>query len=342
MKINITHRLFLAILAATSLTVVSMFFIMQWSFERGFLRYVNMLDQARFERLASNLEMFYAEHGGWDALRGDPGRWLKLMSSLPEGETSRVLREAGRRFGGRPKSEEEAFAPPVDKLLPRGQIFEMRLVFLDVDGGPVFAPLGHREGMELRLLRHQGLVIGHLGLQPAKIFSDAHQLRFVKEQKLALAMVGGIVLLLAAGLSLLLANRLVRPIRLLASATDRLAAGEFGTRVPVTSSDELGLLARDFNSLALTLEKNETARRQWVADISHELRTPLAVLRGEIEALQDGIRRPNSETIDSLHGEVMRLNRLVDDLYQLSTFDLGAMSYRMKELSLSKELEYAL
>ena len=81
-------------------------------------------------------------------------------------------------------------------------------------------------------------------------------------------------------------------------------------------ADELGQLTRDFNSLALTLGKNEQGRRQWVADISHELRTPLAVLRGEIEALQDRVRTFTPEAARSLHSEVMRLNRLVDDLFQ--------------------------
>ncbi|HEY6009101.1 MAG TPA: ATP-binding protein, partial [Geobacteraceae bacterium] len=106
--------------------------------------------------------------------------------------------------------------------------------------------------------------------------------------------------------------------------------------------DELGRLAEDFNSLAMTLEQNEKARRQWVADISHELRTPLAVLRGEIEALQDGVRQANPETIHSLHGEVLRLGRLVDDLYQLSLSDVGALTYRKEELDLTELLDEAL
>jgi two-component system, OmpR family, sensor histidine kinase BaeS len=104
--------------------------------------------------------------------------------------------------------------------------------------------------------------------------------------------------------------------------------------VPVTSGDELGRLASDFNALALTLEKNEQARRSWLADISHELRTPLAILRGEIEALEDGLRQPTPEAIRSLHGEVMRLGRLVDDLQQLALSDLGALTYRKEELDL--------
>jgi two-component system sensor histidine kinase BaeS len=147
-----------------------------------------------------------------------------------------------------------------------------------------------------------------------------------------------LLVLLAAVLSFPLARRLVRPIRALADATHRLSAGEFTTRVPVDSQDELGRLASDFNILALTLESNEKARRQWVADISHELRTPVAVMRGEIEAIQDGIRQCSSGTVDSLHGEILRLSRLVDDLHQLAMSDLGALTYRKQRIDLAEIL----
>jgi two-component system sensor histidine kinase BaeS len=184
--------------------------------------------------------------------------------------------------------------------------------------------------------------VGYLGLLPKKRLSDLNQLRFIKRQKLALALIAGLMLLVSALLALPVANRLVRPIRALAAGTRRLSAGNYATRVPEESTDELGQLARDFNSLALTLEKNEEARRQWVADISHELRTPLSVLRGEIEALQDGVRQCTPEAIGSLHGEVMRLGRLVDDLYQLAISDLGALSYRKSDVNLAELLEETL
>jgi two-component system sensor histidine kinase BaeS len=185
-------------------------------------------------------------------------------------------------------------------------------------------------------------VVGYLGLLTRKNLSDIRRYQFVKEQKLALSLGAAVLVLLTAGLSLPMANRLIRPIRALATATRQLAAGQYATRVPITSADELGQLARDFNALALALEKNEQARRQWVADISHELRTPLTVLRGEVEALQDGIRQPTPDSIRSLHGEVMRLNRLVDDLYQLSMSDLGALTYRKEDLDLAELVTDAL
>ena len=73
--------------------------------------------------------------------------------------------------------------------------------------------------------------------------------------------------------------------------------------------------------MADTLKAYETMRQQWITDISHELRTPLAILKGEIEAVQDGVRKIRPETLDSLHSEVMRLSKLVADLHALSLAD---------------------
>jgi two-component system, OmpR family, sensor histidine kinase BaeS len=142
-------------------------------------------------------------------------------------------------------------------------------------------------------------------------------------------------------ISLPMANRLVLPIRRLAASMHRLASGEFGTRVAVGPEDELGRLARDFNTLALSLEKTEQARRSWMADISHELRTPISILRGEIEAIQDGVRQSGPETMRSLHVEVMHLGRLVDDLYQLSLYDIGALTYKKTDLDLRAMLAHS-
>jgi two-component system sensor histidine kinase BaeS len=217
-------------------------------------------------------------------------------------------------------------------MIPPSPPFDAPFIILDAKKKPLFGPPEITPHGALTPLRHKGGIVGYLGLMKRRSPSDEFQQRFLKEQKYSLFLVTGVILLLAAGLSLPLARRLVRPIRALAAATRRLASGEYASRVPETSNDELGRLARDFNVLAMTLEKNEKARRQWVADISHELRTPLAVLRGEVEALQDGVRQPSPDSIRSLHGEVMRLNRLVDDLYQLSMSDLGALTYRKEEL----------
>ncbi|MBU3943094.1 MAG: HAMP domain-containing protein [Proteobacteria bacterium] len=185
----------------------------------------------------------------------------------------------------------------------------------------------------MRSITHEGETIGYLGLIPFTELSHSGDLLFVEQQTESFVL----ITILMVGLSLLLTfpvtSHLLRPINSLTDGTRKLIAGHFKTRIPVTTGDELGRLSDDFNILAMTLEKNEKNRQLWVADISHELRTPLAVLRGEVEALQDGIRQPGPETIAALHGEIIHLERIVNDLYELTMSDIGALNYKRVEVN---------
>ena len=348
MKIMIKYRLFLAMLAATGAVVVCMFLIMQWSIGRGFLSYVNTIEQDRFGKLSELLEQSYSSRGGWDFVRRDPSAWPELLvASLPRegGDLERL-----ERLGRFERQEKRLRRPPpifagFSGMKPPARFahrFEARVFLLDADRRSIAGPPGAPERDAIKSIRSGGKVVGYLGMKPRQRLTDTHQLLFVKKQKLAMAMIAAVMLLISAAISLPLANRLVLPIRRLAASMHRLACGEFGTRVAVGPEDELGQLARDFNALALSLEKTEQARRRWMADISHELRTPLSVLRGEIEAIQDGIRQASPESMRSLHVEVMHLGRLVDDLYQISLYDVGALSYRKSLLDLRAVLVHAL
>ncbi len=334
MKIGITHRLFLAIFLAAAMAVIAMHIIMQWSIDRGFLRYVNTVEQMQLKSIAGELTDDYGREGSWDFLRDNPNYWRRLIiESLPgqECDMSGMMAPSPPSRHGMGNGMGRH---PGQPMLPGGRHFMMRLLVLDDRQTPIIGPELIPANATLLPLRQQDKTVGYLGLLPLVDLTEAHELRFVKEQRLTLGLVALAVVLVVAGLALPLAGRLLRPIKRLTMATRKMAAGEFSTRVEVASSDELGQLAQDFNLLALTLEKNEKARRQWVADISHELRTPLAVLRAEIEALQDGVRQTTPDSIRSLHGEVLRLNRLVDDLYQLSLSDLGGLTYRKEALDL--------
>jgi len=342
MKIMIKYRLFLAMLAATGAVVICMFLIMQWSIGRGFLAYVNTIEQERFERLAEVLEQSYSARGDWDFLRDNPSAWFRLVAStLPrEGlDQERLDRREQRLSHPRAKFPNLSTQRPPPRF---GHRFESRVVLLDAARRTIAGPQGEPDQVNFQRLVSGGRVVGYLGMRPRQRLTDTHQLLFVEQQKLAMAMIAGVMLLISAAISLPVANRLVLPIRRLAASMHRLATGEFQTRVAVGQEDELGQLARDFNTLALSLEKNEQARRRWVADISHELRTPLSILRGEIEAIQDGVRKAGPESMGSLHAEVMHLSRLVDDLYQISLYDIGALTYKKSVVDLRALLAHEL
>jgi two-component system sensor histidine kinase BaeS len=336
MIIRIQHKMFLAMLVAAAAVVLCMFLVMRWSFDRGFLRYVHALDIERLEAAAGKLEEAYAEKGSWQFLRDDPRQLRRLMRGFPA-DRPRGGPDAG------PRGEDDPDAAPHRRgRQGMGGGFFQRVVLLDEGKNTVIGPATPPVDLKMKPLSHGGATVGYLGVLPPRIVSDARQERFVREQRHAFALIALAVVFVAALLSIPLARQMVRRIRDLASATHLLASGRFDTRVSGDSSDELGQLSRDFNTLALTLEKNEAARRQWVADISHELRTPLSVLRGEIEALQDGVREATPQNVAALHAEAMKLGRLVDDLYELSLSDLGALTYRRTETDLGPLLAQAL
>jgi two-component system sensor histidine kinase BaeS len=126
---------------------------------------------------------------------------------------------------------------------------------------------------------------------------------------------------------------MLSPINALANCTREIASLRFNTRIQINSRDELGQLARDFNSMAMTLEKYETLRKQWITDVSHELRTPLSVLQAEIEAIEDGIRDMSGESIRSLHTEINHIIKIVNDLHDLSLADSGTLYFKTESIN---------
>lgn len=330
MKIGITYRLFLSIFAATCVALLCMFLIMQWSINRGFLQYLSEMEEGKLNQISGNLEAAYAENRSWDFLRDDPRQWIKsLMAEIHKDD---VLSNRLNGFGE--KGDVSTFPP--SKGAHRSRV---RFIVLDADKKTLLGNLSQAEDVHFKPIVHNNETVGYVGLLPPTQFLHPRQEEFLKQQKSALIFAVFGMLIVVVIFSFPLAKHFVNPIKTIAAATHDLASGKYAVRVPISSSDELGQLARDFNAMALTLEKNEKARRQWVADISHELRTPLAILRGEIEALIEGIRSTTPEAIRSLNAEVLRLHRLVEDLYQLAISDLGMLTYHKEDIDLAEVLE---
>jgi two-component system sensor histidine kinase BaeS len=352
LKLKLSAKLFLAVLTSILVLLGAVIGSEQWSFRRGLADYLHRVEIERLGKLVANLASAYREEGGWEFLREDHHRWMELLrQSLGNGAAGSEPHRPPPPRGSPARDHEPShgFGPPPDDGPPPhhepppghgdplGLIDRLRL--LDAGRNMIAGPPWRPEGGETETLvsvEVDGRVAGWLGLAPSGLITDRLALDFLEQQAHSRILVLGLGLLIAVVASLLLARHLLAPIRRIAAATRALAGGHYAARIDVSGGDEIADLGRDFNLLAKTLAGNEEARRQWVADISHELRTPLSILRGEIEALQDGIRTVTPERIRSLHGEVLALSRLVDDLYQLSLSDLGGMDYRWESLDLGE------
>ena len=145
--------------------------------------------------------------------------------------------------------------------------------------------------------------------------------------------------LLAFVASALLARQLARPLLRLEDAATRVASGERGVRLPLPrANDELRTVTAAFNTLSQGLERQEAWRRSLMADVAHDLRTPLAVLRAEIEAIQDGLNAPDAASLSRLHAEVLLLARLVGDLRTLSLAEGNALTLYPARLDAGQQL----
>lgn len=139
----------------------------------------------------------------------------------------------------------------------------------------------------------------------------------------------------ALGLSAFFSRSVVAPVRAMTSASQRMAEGHYDERVQVRSADELGQLASRFNQMAEKLEQVESMRRRLIGDVSHELRTPLTAIKGSMEGLIDGVLPATAETYEQIHAEADRLNRLVDDLQELSRVEAHAFALNIRPLELA-------
>jgi two-component system OmpR family sensor kinase len=153
---------------------------------------------------------------------------------------------------------------------------------------------------------------------------------------LGIGLVSGVAwrLLLATGLAMaiaalvgwLLAGRLTAPLRRLAGAARQLGAGQLSTRVQVQGDDEVAEVGAAFNEMAADIEHSQGEQRAFLASVSHELKTPLTAIQGYTEALMDGTISdpPNRQrTLERIHGETLRLARLVQDLIDLARLGRG-------------------
>ena len=274
--------------------------------------FVDEIGDDEASRLARNLSREYTASGGW----GTVDRPLSEAGYIYEGVLERERHE---------ESEGESF-----ELFHKDPI---RVVIVGVDGRVVKDNLsellsgtaapdlgGHRETV-LDLTANQP--VGHVyvdvdhGLLSAESHGFLNTLLYITGIGGALTI--GVAILLAAWLS----RRITAPVTALTEATQAIAQGDT-TRLPVTSSDELGQMSAAFNRMTSALETQRDLRRRLINDVSHELNTPLTVIQLEARGLRDGLQTPESAS-DHIIQEVDRLRGLVTDLDWLAETNHGGL-----------------
>ncbi|WP_158783561.1 two-component system sensor histidine kinase BaeS [Pantoea sp. BAV 3049] len=315
LRIGITVKLFAAIFSTCMLVLITMHWGVRLSFEHGFIDYIKKGNEQRLVMLSDALADQYEQHGNWEFLRNNNRLVFQILRSLEQNPDAS------------------------NQLPPHG--WRTQFWIIDQQYHVMIGPRAPvpPEGNRRNITTSDGHIVGWVIGSPPERLTRSADINFDKQQERTSWIIVGLTMLLAATVTWLMSRGLLAPVKRLVEGTHHLAAGDFTSRVEANNRDELGRLAQDFNRLASTLEKNESMRRAFMADISHELRTPLAILRGELEAIQDGVRKLTPESIVSLQGEVSTLTKLVDDVHQLSLSDEGALAYRKSNTDLVPLLE---
>lgn len=325
---GITVKLFYALVAVALLMALAMAMANRFSFDTSFLDYLGEQEQARFVLMAEALSEDYAQKDNWDFAKNSK-TWRKI-----------VARHFWQEPAPKNKDDQLATAEYARRTWHTAHV-RSSLGLMSADRSTLLAGVFPSSYAVWHPISVGGATVGWLTREPLTGITDNIDLRFQKQQTSTTWIIASLSLLVAAVVSVFMARLLLAPVHRLAEATNSLTRGNYAARATVGTKDELGTLAEQFNTLALTLQKNENARRTFMAEVSHDLRTPLAILRGEIEALEEGVRPVTPASLRSLRAEVAILTRLVDDIHALSLADLGSLAYEKQSFDLGACLRQA-
>ncbi|CAH9068151.1 Adaptive-response sensory-kinase SasA [Pseudoalteromonas holothuriae] len=355
MKMTIRVKLLLIILIANTALVLAIYLANKFAFEKSFSQYIENTSRAQLRDVIARFAKTYEQYESLEWVYKGSAEWDSIVHfyyDLEGGEAKRERRDTRpppkRRYADEPQmrpapkrryqGEEQTMRPRGQPRAPAGG----RLLLKDANGVLV---MGRERSMQntfwfpvyktdhLAAPQRQQ-VIAYLGVAGSALIGNKFDQLFAQQQQRQFVLIALIALCVTVILAVPFSKYLVQPIVLLRRNAKVLAQGNYDAQVDIKSKDELGLLARDMNRLADTLAQNQVARQQWIADISHELRTPIAVIRAELEGMIDGVIASEPKQLMSLHEEIQRLTRLVDDLHQLSLSDKGALTYHMEKLNL--------
>jgi two-component system sensor histidine kinase BaeS len=284
--------------------------------------YFEQRQAAQQEQIVSALTASYQAHEGWDAADLDAVGASIAMSGgtlAVEGPTGQVV----WRSSDAGMDAMQGMMGSGGGMMGQAPVGPERRVPIRMDGAEV--------GTAVLRLPQSGLAA------PDRSFRDA--------VNRALLVTGLVVAALAVLLGVLLARRATVPVRRLTAAAEAWSRGEREHRVGYSAGDEFGAMAASFDRMADSLKDHERLRRVFAGDVAHELRTPLMILRGQVEAMQDGVMDRDDAGLASMHEELDRLGRMIADLEVLASADAARFTLRtglvdLAELAESVVAEY--
>ncbi|MBI2832662.1 MAG: HAMP domain-containing protein [Chloroflexi bacterium] len=270
-------------------------------------------EQMRFSRVEFELYRYYRARGSWEGIQPSVEQWGNLYGHriiLTDANGKVVADSDGKLLG-----QQYSSSVPGKRLPPISEGSAALRLF----PGPGGSNLPRAPSSP------EGITPGILYINPqssAGLPSPASLSQSVSRFLLWGALMAVAIALL---FTFFLSRRISAPVKALVFATRQLGQGDLSRRVMLKDRGEMGELAQAFNSMAGNLERAEKLQRNMVADVAHELRTPLSNIRGYLEAIRDGVVKPDVEAIRSLDEEAALLSRLVDDLQELSLAEAGAL-----------------
>lgn len=338
-RLPIALQLSLLIAAAVVVAVVVVGTLSFLNLRSGFKDYLQIRDDEQLMRFVAMVERRAATDTELQWLRQDPDPMRALMDEFagraPRGQRPppplRGYDRPPRREDG-PPGQQQPPPPRADDAPPRtprgaggqGSLGE-RMLVRDAQGQRLAGrPQPADAKRTTRAIKVNGVEIAFVDLLPEPE-PEGVDARFLQRQTSRLVWAALGTILAAVLAAWWMAGRWSRPLLALQSASREIARGRRPEPLQPTGAREIAQLMEDVNTMTAELARLETARRVWIAQISHELRTPLSVLRGEMEAIEDGARQPTPQVMASLRDEVLQLTRLVDDLHTLSVADVDGL-----------------
>ena len=319
-------KLFLSTLIIAIITLTFSMLSVKFVFKQQFSVYLTQANETILEQLPSRLSALYQTKGTWD-----PTSLNEVTHFLPMGTVVTLTDPNGKLIATLSNTMEDMMHGEMGMGMGMGMGMDMSMSSYSTTDWKtkdftVTGPLGT-------------LAIAHVRYPATAQILNPQDVRFQSAVFRSLLFAGGLALLFGIILSYFTSRRLVAPLKRLTKAADRIGHGHLDERVSVSSKDEVGQLANAFNMMADNLDRQETLRKQFTADIAHELRTPLTSIKSYIEAFQDNVLPANQENLSSIHEEIDRLVDLSSDLKDLNIAEIGALQLSLEPVDLKLLLE---